>query len=375
MRSATDASGAWTEAGRTSSRRGLATTALVIVALAVMLGLVGLSSAKGLLAWDVRFAYLPAAEAVLDGRSPYPALDDPILDEQKGYVYPPQLLFVLMPLTPLPTGVAAALVAVGMLALLGLTLWILGVRDTRCYAAAYLWVPAISGVLLSNVSIPLAFALAVVWRYRDAVWPPALALGLSVSAKLLFWPMFVWMLAMRRLETVLIAIAGGFVVTLGAWAAIGFDGLSGYPDLLERLSELQSERSYSFVGMATTLGLPSFAGNVVMLAVGGALLVWCVVLARGGDEERSFTCAVVATLALSPIVWLHYLVALLVPLAIVKPRFSWVWLLPVLLWISPKPGYAEGYETFGPAVIAAILVASLLVRRRPAGGTAEAVEA
>jgi hypothetical protein len=375
MRSATDASGAWTEAGRTSSRRGLATTALVIVALAVMLGLVGLSSAKGLLAWDVRFAYLPAAEAVLDGRSPYPALDDPILDEQKGYVYPPQLLFVLMPLTPLPTGVAAALVAVGMLALLGLTLWILGVRDVRCYAAAYLWVPAISGVLLSNVSIPLAFALAVVWRYRDAVWPPALALGLSVSAKLLFWPMFVWMLAMRRLETVLIAIAGGFVVTLGAWAAIGFDGLSGYPDLLERLSELQSERSYSFVGMATTLGLPSFAGNVVMLAVGGALLVWCVVLARGGDEERSFTCAVVATLALSPIVWLHYLVALLVPLAIVKPRFSWVWLLPVLLWISPKPGYAEGYETFGPAVIAAILVASLLVRRRPAGGTAEAVEA
>ena len=43
----------------------------------------------------MRFAYLPAAESVLDGHSPYPALDDPILDEQKGYVYPPQLLFVL----------------------------------------------------------------------------------------------------------------------------------------------------------------------------------------------------------------------------------------------------------------------------------------
>ena len=53
-----------------------------------------MSSAHGLLAWDVRFAYLPAAESVLDGDSPYPALDDPILDDQKGYVYPPQLLFV-----------------------------------------------------------------------------------------------------------------------------------------------------------------------------------------------------------------------------------------------------------------------------------------
>ena len=31
-----------------------------------------------LLAWDVRFAYLPAADAILHGQSPYPALDDPI---------------------------------------------------------------------------------------------------------------------------------------------------------------------------------------------------------------------------------------------------------------------------------------------------------
>ena len=53
---------------------------------------------------------------MLDGDSPYPALDDPILEEQKGYVYPPQLLFALVPLTPLPVGVASALVAAGLLA-------------------------------------------------------------------------------------------------------------------------------------------------------------------------------------------------------------------------------------------------------------------
>ena len=35
--------------------------------------------------------YLPAADAVLAGESPYPSVDDPILEEQKGYVYPPQL--------------------------------------------------------------------------------------------------------------------------------------------------------------------------------------------------------------------------------------------------------------------------------------------
>lgn len=371
MRSAADVSESWSGNRRASSRPGLLTAALVFLAVTLMLGLVGLSAYEGLLAWDVRFAYLPAADALLDGQSPYPALDDPILDDQKGYVYPPQLLLVLLPLTPLPTALTALLVTSGMLALLVLTLHVLGVRDARCYAAALLWVPAISGVLLANLSIPLAFALAVTWRYRNAAWPPALALGLSVSAKLLLWPMFVWMLATRRLRTTVTAVLIGLGVTLGAWAAIGFDGLAGYPDLLRRLSEIQSERSYSIVGMVATAGLGDAVGQAVTLVVGGALLVWCVGFARRDDEVRSFTCAVAATLALSPILWLHYLVLLLVPLAIARPRFSLIWLLPVLLWISPRPGYAEGFATFMPGIAAAILLAVLLARPRERGVAAE----
>ena len=63
--------------------------------------------------------------------------------------------------------------------------------------------------------------------------------------------------------------------------------------------------------------------------------------------------------------WLHYLVVLLVPLAISDRGSPLLWLLPVLLWVSPRPGYAEGFQTFMPAVVAAILVAVLLVRQRP----------
>ena len=53
----------------------------------------------------------------------------------------------------------------------------------------------------------------------------------------------------------------GALVTLVAWAIIGFAGLAEYPDLLERLSEIQSERSYSIVGMASTLGLAEGVGQ------------------------------------------------------------------------------------------------------------------
>ena len=357
----------WSGTRHASPRPGLLTVALVFVAALAMLGLIGLSAYEGLLAWDVRFAYLPAADAVLEGRSPYPQLDDPIIEDQKGYVYPPQLLLALLPLAPLPVEVAAFLVTVGLLALLLLTLHILEIRDVRCYAAALLWVPTISGVLLGNISIALAFALAVAWRYRNATWPPAIALGLAVSAKLLLWPMFVWMLATRRLRATVWAVLIGLGATLGAWAAIGFDGLEGYPDLLRRLSDLQAERSYSIVGMTSTLGVGETSGQALALILGAGLLIWCVVLARSGDEARAFTCAIAATLVLSPIVWLHYLVALVVPLAILRPRFSTIWLLPVLLWVSPKPGYAEGVATFMPAIAAAILLAVLLARPRPKG--------
>ena len=326
------------------------------------LAFVGLSLAEELLAWDVRFAYLPAAEAVLDGKSPYPALDDPILEDQKGYVYPPQLVVALTPLTFLPVDLVALLAAAGLLALVAYTLYLLGIRDLRCYAAAFLWMPTTSGVLLANVSIPLAFAMAVLWRYRDELWRPSVALGLAVSAKLLFWPMFVWMLAMRRVRAAVLAVVLGAAVTLLAWAVIGFAGLGGYPDLLERLSDIQSERSYSIVGMAATLGLGEGVGRALTLAVGLGLLVACVLFARRSDDARSFTCAIAATLVLSPIVWLHYLVVLLVPMAIFRPRFSALWLLPILLWISPRPGYADGYQTFMPAIVATILLVALLAR-------------
>ena len=101
MGSAADASASWSGTGRARTRPRISTVVLVFFAVTITVAVVGMSAAQGLLAWDVRFAYLPAAEAVLDGDSPYPALDDPILEDQKGYVYPPQLLLALVPFTPL----------------------------------------------------------------------------------------------------------------------------------------------------------------------------------------------------------------------------------------------------------------------------------
>ena len=330
------------------SRPGLGTVALVFVAVLWTLGLVGLSIAEGLLAWDVRFAYLPAAEAVLDGELAVSGARRPDPRRSEGVRLP----------AAAPGRARAADAVSGRRrrrrssrrparARLGDAARV-GVRDVRCYAAALLWMPTIERRAPLNVSIPLAFALALAWRYRDAVWPPAVALGLAVSAKLLLWPLFVWMLATRRLRRPRLAVAVGLAVTLGPGRRSASPGSRGYPDLLRRLSEIQSERSYSFVGMAAALGLPDGRPGADARSSAAPCSSPASCFARRGDDFRSFTCAVAATLALSPIVWLHYLFVLLVPLAIARPRFSLIWLLPVAALGEPEARLRGGRPDVPP---------------------------
>jgi hypothetical protein len=70
-------------------------------------------------------------------------------------------------------------------------------------------------------------------------------------------------------------------------------------------------------------------------------------------------------------VWLHYLVLLVVPLALARPRFSVLWLLPVVLWASPRAGHGEGVETILPAVVVTLVLAVLLSSFAPARRRAE----
>jgi hypothetical protein len=70
---------------------------------------------------------------------------------------------------------------------------------------------------------------------------------------------------------------------------------------------------------------------------------------------------IAASLVLTPIVWTHYLVLLLVPVALARPRLSFVWILPLLgsalyafAWYRPSP---EGDLL---PLIAVLTVASLV---------------
>lgn len=351
--------------GSTRARRvalGLGVAPLVLLAVISIVDFVaGLNT--GSIGFDFRGAYLRAADEIVDGESPYPPVEGFELASHNAYVYPPLLAFVLIPVTWLPSDVAAGIAVVAVAALLAATLFVLGVRDWRCYAAVLLWAPTVNALHMGSASAVLPLAAALAWRWRAEVWRPGIAVGLGIATKLILWPLLVWTLATRRIRATVAAVllAGG--VTLALWAVLGFDGLTRYPAVLRRLAALEAEDSYSLVGAFASVGAGGAVARALALAVTAGLLALCVVYARNGDDMRSFTAALAAGLAFSPIVWLHYFVLLLVPLAIARPRFSSVWLLPLLLWLTPLNGNGEAIQPLLPMLVAGAVFALVLLDR------------
>jgi alpha-1,2-mannosyltransferase len=349
----------WTSVALTLALVGSATLLVVVAASAVF------SDESDQVGFDLRAGYLPAAEAIQDGESPYADPDDPTLDVRLPggwtYVYPPQVAIGVMPLTWLPSDIGVFLVFLASVAALLGTLAIVGVRDVRCYAAVLLWAPTWNALDTLNVSVALALGVALVWRYRSTLWPLAATLGAMVSVKLFLWPLLAWVALNRRPLAAILAFGLGLGITVASWAAIGLVGLRDYPELLSKVGE---QENYSVVSVAEEFGLGA-VGHALAALAGGGLVVASAWLARREHEIRSFTVAVVACLVLSPVVWLHYLTLLLAPLGLARPRFSPVWLLPIVLWVSPRYGNGEGLEPFVPLVVVLALLTVLVLRPRP----------
>ena len=354
---------ATTKPGGLGWSRTLSTGAVFAAAAISIVSLLAIGGSDEL-GWDFRYTYLRAAELVMNGGSPYPPLDDAVLGSGTAYVYPPQLAVVLAPLTVLPTDLVVWIAFAAAIAALIGALALLEVRDARCYAALLVWGSTSSALEMTNLSAFVVLAFALAWRFRESIWPLAATLGLVISTKLFGWPLLVWAVATRRYRAAVAAVGVGIAVTFCAWAVIGFADLTRYPEVLRRFSEVQGEeKSYSIVGAAVALGFDPIVGQTLAMIVGGAMLAAAVYFGwRVRDDERCFAAAIGATLAFTPVLWLHFFVLLVVPLAIARPRFSAIWLLPIVLWVCPRATNGDGLEPLLPAIVALIVLAVVLAR-------------
>ncbi len=328
------------------------------------LALVAFHLSNGVSGWDFPDVFYPAARDVLDGVSPFPQPGSAEILSQQAYVYPPLAALLVTPVTVLPVDVAFALAIAVLTVSVGLALWLLGVRDWRCYGVALAWAPLVDGLLNATVSAGLCLLLAVAWRRRDATTGAA-ATGLSVALKLYLWPLLVWHLAAGRRRVAFWAGAVAVVAVLVPWAVIGFAGLRDYPTILRELAGAEQTLGVSVVAAAASLGAPVALARAITLVLGAVALVLCWRSGRSGRDVLSLTWALAAATVLTPVAWQHYWAVFLVPLAIVAPRLSALWLVPVACWVGVF-WRSEPLARTACVALAAVLVVG--IARRAATG-------
>ena len=337
---------------------------LAVSVFALGVGLI-LSVAGGTLGYDYE-AYVGAARRVLDGARLY----DPGASVAGGfaiYLYPPPFALAMIPFALLPASLGLWAWEVALVAVFLLGVALMPVRRQVRWATVLLaglqW-PFLYTIKLGQVTPWLFLAFVVGWR---GIGRPA-SLGLSVAAGALakVQPALLlgWTLLTRRLR----ATAWG-IVTIGLACAVsalilGVGAWADYVDLLRRVGEpVATPHNFTPGAIALQLGAGrELAGGIQVLAVGATLVVAAVACLRA-PAETSYVVAIVASQLISPLLWDHYAMLLLIPTAFLLERGQrWAVILPLAGWL-PAPVYPV---LFGVGLLAPLVAGDGRPVARPA---------
>jgi len=282
----------------------------------------------------------------LHGHSPYHAAF------AHTSVYPAPVAALFAPLAMVPFHVAVGIFAATSILAVAGSLWLFGIRDWRCYGAALLSPAVLTAITVGTLTPLLLLGLAATWKLRERR-SVAVPVALLIVGKLIFWPILVWLFLTGRRRVAVEAVVLAFAVALLGWAPIGFADIARYPTILEHLGAGYGPKSYAIISL-----IGGGRATDVAVAAAAVLILWA--LRRTGDR-RLFAFAVLATLACSPIVWLHYFAFLVAVAAVIQPRFGVLWLAPALLWLTPHQ--MIGGDRWRVALVIAVCTLMLLLSR------------
>ena len=298
----------------------------------------------------------------LDGKNPYPAPDSPLL-QYANLNYPAPMFVALVPLNLTSFRVSRIIWSFAVIAMVVLTLAALGVRDLRLYALWLACAPVVAGLMWGSPTIPMLLASALIWRWRDSPRRAGLTLGIAIAFKLLLAPMILWLLFTRRYLAAAIAATSAIVITLVAWAAISFHGMVDYPELISSSSRLQVPNGMLLVSLVNHLGAGATQSEVV--GVIAALALFAGAWRCRTDAALSFALTLIGIQFATPIFHLSNLGFFVVVLALIVPRFTWVWLLLPIMWLTAhiSPLYSHSPTAVAALGTAIALTVTLVVLR------------
>ena len=308
-------------AGRTL-RAGLPIVALLVFVLAVA---ATIASAGDTLGYDF-LAYHAAASRVLDGRAAY----DTSFQGTGGFglfYYPPTFIPLVLALGLLPAS-AATWVWIGLsLAAFAAGVALLPVARRTQWLVVLLagqsW-PFLYNIKLGQVG-PLLFLLfAIGWRWLDRPRVLGFVGALGAAVKLQPGLVLAWALLTRRWTAV---VAGAVILAALAVLATLVAGVGAWSDffqLIGRVSDpITTPHNFTPGAVAFQMGVARDVAALFQWVAMGLVLVIVVWAALRLDPVPSYLVAVIASQLLSPILWDHYAMLLLLPVAWLLDRGHW----------------------------------------------------
>ncbi|MEO8424796.1 MAG: glycosyltransferase family 87 protein [Actinomycetota bacterium] len=354
----------------------LARTALPILAILSLVAGVGaaLAFAGETLGHDF-LAYHLAIERLVSG-APLYDMSFTIAGGFGLFFYPPTFAPMILPLAYLSAQAATWLwIAVSLIAfLIGVAVMPVS-RSVRWWILllAGLSFPFVFAIKLGQVGPILLLAFAVGWRGIDDPVRLGGSAALGAAVKLQPGLVLVWALLTRRFRAV--AVGAVVLVALAVIATLlaGPTAWSDFFVLVRTVSDpIATERNVTPGAVAYQLGAPASVAAIIQLVSTICVVGAFFAAVRWAGDEASYLVAVIASQLVSPILWDHYAMLLLLPVAYLLSAGRW-WALAIplatawpLIGLTPPITY--------PIVFWVTLVATLFVGRAARRSTEPATD-
>ncbi len=313
-------------------------------------------------------AYRDAAARVLAGQPLYD-LSYTVAGPSGLFLYPPTFLPLALPFALLPEGPATWAWIVALLAAFAAGVAALPVSARTRWLIVLLaglsW-PFVYGIKLGQVGPLLFLAFAVGWRALDR--PRVLGLAGAAGAAIKIQPGIVlaWALATRRSTAVVtgavaLAVLAGLVTVAtgpGAWA--------DFLTLIGRVNDpITTPHNFTPGAVAYQLGLSRDAAAALQWGTTALVVAAIAWAAIRRPAVPSYLAVVVASQLLSPVLWDHYAMLLLLPVAYLLSAGRW-WALAIplatawpLVGITPPVVYPVAFWV----TLVGLLLTTLPARR------------
>jgi alpha-1,2-mannosyltransferase len=347
------------------ARAGLPIVAILSLALGVG---ATLAVAGDTLGFDF-LAYHQAAERLFAGQPLY----DMSYTQTGGFglfYYPPTFAPLLLPLGAL-SGTTATWVWIAI----SIAAFLIGVAAMPV-SVNVKWVtillagwsfPFVYAIKLGQVG-PLLFGLfALGWRWLDREVPFGIVGALGAAIKLQPGLVLVWALLTRRFRAV---IAGGVVLVVLAAVTTILTGPTAWTDFLTLIrtvsDPIRTAHNFTPGAIAFQTGLPPETAGIVQVINTVAAVLILLASIRWATDEASYLIAVIASQLVSPILWDHYAMLLLLPVAYLLAAGRWwaaviplaaAWplvdvtppfLYPVAFWVTLVAVFLVGHAATDP---------------------------